>query len=441
MTIQFRCRFRLTEIDYLKLDSCRIFQIIILCCLLISGCATYAPPKTEPTEFHLRAETQNIGGVRVSAVVLSAEEGQQIFGSPLAKNNIQPIWLEIENQTDQEFVLMVLSIDPNYFSPGEAAWKSRSFGERGTDVKIQYFSKLGIPVVFPPLSTSSGFIYSNFDPGAKAIAVELVSEGQIRSFDFVLPIPGFDADFMRTDPENVYTPEEIRNLDLNMLRAYLESLPCCVLGGDRETPGDPVNLVVVGEGPHMLTTFVRRGWDLTETLTSDSAWQTIMSSIFGSRYRTSPVSPLYLFDRSQDVAFQKARATVDERNHLRLWRTPVNFEDTPVWVGQISRDIGIKLSSKTFVTHKIDPMVDEARFYVLLDIASSGNLGQAGYTKGVGHSSPKEPRYNYTNDQYFTDGLRMVLFLTEDEITYDKIHWYDWEEPTADIEMEEGHNK
>ena len=159
-----------------------------------------------------------------------------------------------------------------------------------------------------------------------------------------------------------------------------------------------------------------------------------MSSIFGSRYRTSPVSPLYLFDRSQDVAFQKARATVDERNHLRLWRAPVNYEGTPVWVGQISRDIGVKLSSKTFVTHKIDPIVDEARFYVLLDIASSGHLGQAGYTKGVGPSSPKEPRYNHTDDPYYTDGLRLILFLTEDDITYDRIHWYDWEVPPIDTD-------
>ena len=378
MTIGINCSFRITEIDYIKIDFCRIFHIIVLCCLLVSGCATYVPPKPQQTEFQSRAETQSIGEIRVSAVVLSAEESQQIFGSPLAQNHIQPIWIEVENQTDQEYVLMVLSIDPNYFSPGEAAWKSRSFGEGGTDVKIQYFSKQGIPVVFPPMSTSSGFVYSNFDPGVKAISVVLVSEGQIRRFDFVLPVPGFDADFMRTDPENIYPPEETRNLDLNMLPAYLESLPCCVLGGDRETPGDPLNLAIVGEGPHMLATFVRRGWDLTETLTSDSTWRTIMSSIFGSRYRTSPVSPLYLFDRAQDVAFQKARETVDERNHLRLWRAPVNYEGTPVWVGQISRDIGVKLSSKTFVTHTIDPMVDEARFYVLLDIASSGHLGQAG---------------------------------------------------------------
>ena len=199
MTICINCSFRITEIDYIKLDFCRIFHIIVLCCLLVSGCATYVPPKPQQTEFQSRAETQSIGEIRVSAVVLSAEESQQIFGSPLAQKHIQPIWIEVENQTDQEYVLMVLSIDPNYFSPGEAAWKSRSFGEGGTDVKIQYFSKQGIPVVFPPMSTSSGFVYSNFDPGVKAISVELVSEGQIRRFDFVLPVPGFDADFMRTN--------------------------------------------------------------------------------------------------------------------------------------------------------------------------------------------------------------------------------------------------
>jgi hypothetical protein len=405
------------------------------------GCATYQIPSIDEVPYKKRAQTQQEGDIRITAVVLSAEESQKVFGSPLAEENIQPIWLEVDNQTNQEYVLMVLSIDPNYFSPSEAAWKTRSLGERGTDVKIQYFSQQGIPVVFPPNSTSSGFVYTNFDPGAKAFAVELISEGQIRRFDFVLPVPGFEADFMRTDPENLYSSGEIRNLDLNDLRAYLESLPCCVLGGDRHTPGDPLNLVLVGESPHMLATFVRRGWDLTETLTSHSAWRTAMSSVFGSRYRTSPVSPLYLFDRSQDVALQKARATVDERNHLRLWRAPVNFQGTPVWVGQISRDIGVKLSSKTVVTHKIDPMVDEARLYVLLDIASSGHLGQAGYTKGVGHSSPKSPRYNYTDDPYYTDGLRLVLFLTEHDITYDKIQWYDWEVPAVDTEISEGDTK
>ena len=63
-------------------------------------------------------------------------------------------------------------------------------------------------------------------------------------------------------------------------------------------------------------------------------------------YRTSPVSPLYLFDRQQDLALQKIRGTVDERNHLRLWLAPVRVNGKSVWVGQISRDIGVKLAAK-----------------------------------------------------------------------------------------------
>lgn len=413
----------------------RIILTPVLIWLLVFGCATYLPPKSGPFDFRLRAKTQRDNGVRVSAVVLSAEESEQVFAAPMWKNAIQPIWLEVENQEDHKYVLMLLSIDPNYFSPAEAAWKTRSMGERGFDEKTQYFLKQHIPVIFPPNSTSSGFVYTNFDPGGKAFGVDLIAKGQIRSFEFILGVPGFQADYMKVSPESRYSPTEIQNLDLDGLRAYLESLPCCVFGGDRKTPGDPLNLVVVGEGVHVLTTFVRQGWDLTETLRAASAWRTAMSSVFGSRYRTSPVSPLYLFDRPQDGALQKARQTVDERNHLRLWRAPVNFEGTPVWVGQISRDIGVKLSSKTIVTHKIDPVVDEARLYVALDLLTSRYLGRFGYTKGVGHASFEAPRYNYTDDPYFTDGLRLVLFLSKNPVTYEEIQWLDWEDPLVEREQ------
>ena len=71
---------------------------------------------------------------------------------------------------------------------------------------------------------------------------------------------------------------------------------------------------------------------------------------------------------------QKARGSVDERNHLRLWLAPVTFRGEDVWVGQISRGIGIKLSSKTVVTHKIDPIIDEARYYLVVDLAASQSL-------------------------------------------------------------------
>jgi hypothetical protein len=111
-------------------------------------------------------------------------------------------------------------------------------------------------------------------------------------------------------------------------------------------------------------------------------WRTIGSSLFRSRYRTSPVSPLFYDGRRQDIALQKARGTVDERNHLRLWLTPLTYGGKEVWIGQISRDIGVRLSSRTFVTHKIDPQVDEASDYLAQDLLLSGSLAALGYVKG-----------------------------------------------------------
>ena len=58
-----------------------------------------------------------------------------------------------------------------------------------------------------------------------------------------------------------------------------------------------------------------------------------------------------------------ARGTViNERLHLRLWLTPLRYEGKPVWVGQISRDIGVRFTTKAWnlTTHRIDPDIDEA---------------------------------------------------------------------------------
>ena len=157
-------------------------------------------------------------------------------------------------------------------------------------------------------------------------------------------------------------------------------------------------------------------------------WQTMLSSLFGLTYRTSPISPLYLFERPQDIGFQKIRTNVDERNHLRLWLAPVLFEGKHVWVGQISRDIGVKFSRKTLVTHKIDPYVDEARSYVALDVARSQVLSAVGYVTGVGASYRPTARTNYTDDVYYTDGLRVVLLLDEERRALDEIEFLPWEE-------------
>lgn len=398
--------------------------------LSLAGCASFSVPDNPPSGFMDRAEIQASGDVQVRAAVLSEEEAAVYFATRLPRKHIQPVWLQIENHRDETLVLNPLALDKDYFSPSEAAWQSRGWGERKTDAKVRYFYHEHIPLRIPARSTVTGFVYTNLDPSAKSFSVQLHARDESFIFDFVMLVPGFEADFMRFDPQQRKLEQAaLPRLDLQGLRDYLEALPCCVKGGDNVTPGDPLNLVIVGQGDQVLASLVRRGWDLTETLTTRTAWKTVRSSLFASRYRTSPVSPLYLFDRPQDAALQKVRRNVDERNHLRLWRAAVTLEGNPVWVGQISRDIGIKLSSKTLVTHRIDPFVDEARNYILLDLLESQYAAFWGHVPGVERATTAKPRYNYTKDPYYTDGLRVVILLGEEPLNYDQIQQLGWEQP------------
>jgi len=410
------------------------WSIILVFLLLSSGC-TKTVHETDVTDFKSRAVVRTEGGVSVTSVVLSPGETVQSLGYPLADKDIQPIWVEIDNRENSEFLLMLLSVDPNYYSPSEVAWKFRNFDSpdvpeaNSLEQRADYFYDRHVPVLIPPRSLVSGFVYTNLDPGRKAYTIDLVGRNESKSLEFFQAVPGFQADYTRVDFRSLHANANRRDLNLSEFRDYLESLPCCTSGGDRKTPGDPLNLVFVGDGRIALAAFARRGWDLTETTRASSVGRMITSSVFKSQYRTSPVSPLYLFDREQDITLQKVRRNVDERNHMRLWRAPVNVNGDPVWVGQISRDIGVKLSGVTGITHKIDPLVDEARLYVTLDLMASGSLQAIGYARGVGPAGRSSGRTNYTKDPYYTDGNRAVLFVSGSRVPRNQIKYLDWEKP------------
>lgn len=397
---------------------------------LVLGCATFEPhPAAEP-DFLARAQTQQDANVRVTVAVPDRDEARRYFGVNVGGHAIQPVWIRIENLGDDEYVLLPVRMDPDYFSPGEAAWKSHFFlGGEANERMDAFFDEQHVAVVIPARASVSGFVYTNLDEGLKYVEVDLRGERSDARFDFQIEVPGIELDFQRFDWQAFFTETDFRDVDEAELRRYLEELPCCVLGGDRESPGDPMNIVVIAGQDQLGPPFLRRGWDPTETIRMRTAFGTAMSSVFGRTYRTSPVSALYVFDRPQDVALQKARDTVDERNHLRLWATPIRYEGKHVWVGQISRDIGVRPSRRTLVTHKIDPNVDEARFYLAQDLILSGRIAKFGYVKGVGAASMQEPRHNYTLDPYYTDGLRAVFVVSDDYTPFDEVEWLQWEDP------------
>jgi hypothetical protein len=233
------------------------------------------------------------------------------------------------------------------------------------------------------------------------------------------------------DLDKLYSTEFISELNLDELRAALEKLPCCTTDREGQRWGDPLNLVIIGEFKDVMATFARRGWLPAEETYSAAVWKTIKSYLFGSRYRYAPISSLYYEGRRHDFARQKPRRNIHERNHLRLWVSPLRFDGKPVFFGQISRDIGVRFTAKAWppVTHKIDPDVDEARTSLIEDFILSQSLARIGYVKGVGRCLPTKPRTNLTDDPYFTDGLRAVLVLEQGPVSLAQIRAFDWETP------------
>ena len=415
------------------------FWIVPLATLLLvmQACATAKPPPVNPLAFKSRTKSNVNEDVTVTVAVPTAAETQAIYGVELAAKRIQPVWLEVKNDSADTYWFLPSGLDPEYFSPSEAAFAFYSDNDESNRQLDEKFQKLNFQNPIREESTKSGYVLVNLDEGFKAVDIDLISRETVKSFSFIIADPDFKADFKLVNFETLYPAEDIINIeDQEELRRVLEELPCCTTNADGDEYGDPLNLVLIGEPNDLVPALVRRNWHTTEITWSRAILRTIKSFLQGERYRYSPISPLYVYGRRQDIGWQKARGTINQRNHMRFWLSPIRFRGQRVWVGQISRDIGVKftLKSPTISTHVIDPDVDEARRYFVEDLAYSQALARIGYVKGVGVVSREEPRMNLVDDPFYTDGLRAVLFFEQRPYTLSDIEQLHWETPSGYFE-------
>ena len=403
--------------------------LFLVACSSVPTSQVYSVPEGD---WEARISSQEKDGIKVSAAVPSAKESQEIFGKSLYEKGIQPVWLEVSNNRETRVSFLPVGLDPQYFSPLEVANSELKDREKATleSMVNEFYLNQGIGALeVKPGQTRSGFIFSKLDEGTKAFNVDIVGETGFETFTFFIPVPGLNIDHYNVDWKNLYSDDEWVDLDKDQLIEIVEKMPCCVTDKKGEGSGDPLNLVVIGYPADIYTAFIRAGWDETETVTKTSMMKTIGSFLSGGEYRYSPVSGLYVFGRPQDVAFQKARENIHERNHLRLWMSRARFEGVPVFMGQISRDIGVRFTWKTITTHKIDPNVDDTREGLLENLAYSQSLEKFAYVGGVGEVSMDQPKGNLTGDPWFTDGYRIVLWVTSKPVSIDNVDSVEWRIP------------
>jgi hypothetical protein len=412
----------------------------------------YSPEREERTYLD-RAEIREDANFSVLASVLANSESERYFGVPLARRGIQPVWLEITNKSAQPSRLRLASVDPNYYPPLEAAYVNHfhiarrlmGFGAlawvffpllillpfkliaaRMANGRMNvYFQQHGFGYgLIQPDETVSGFVFTSLDEGNKQFTVKLLGGTESTEFAFSIPVPGLKVDHGNRPFEEIARSQHATECDEAELRRRIVALPRSTTNGKSSLEGDPLNLVVIGDFDTVLNGFGAR-WDETEAITLKSCLRMSKAFVLGSSYRYSPVSSLFVDGRCQDFALQKARQTINERLHLRLWLTPLRYQSQPVWIGQISRDIGVRFTPKTWnlTTHKVDPDVDDARDSLLDELLESGRVAMVGYVPGAQAASRTAPRHNLTGDPYFTDGRRAVVMFAIARMTPTFVKW------------------
>jgi hypothetical protein len=417
-----------------KILIAAIAVIAFAAMLAIVDSFEFSPDPSDASTFVARAQQKYVSGIKVNVSALGTSESRRFFGENLAAHNIQPVWLSIENETDDQFAFLPIAMDPDYYSPYEVSYRFHGVlslvANRARD---EFFLKQNIASILPPHSKTTGFVYGTLDAGIKYAHIVIAGQKRAESFDFALPVPGPEFVGTNIGADKIYPDRKIEDLDLGSLRTTLAKQVCCTTNADGTRNGDPLNLVVVEGRQSPIVPFISRGWHLARQLDLASAIETARAFIFRDEFLTSPVSPLYVFNRKEDFVLQKARSTINERVHARFWLTPYTFEGRKVWIGQVSRDIGVRLTFQTWnlTTHKIAPDVDFDRAYMLQDVLMSEFIERYGYVDGVGAAPAAAPRLNLTGDPYYTDGLRAVIFLSNQMTPLGNVERLPWEVPLA----------
>jgi len=417
-----------------------VFGLFVACTL--TACATTARLEPQPSPaVSEEAKSAEKDGVRVMADILGDLEAEERFGVDLASRNLQALWIRIENGSPRRLWFLTAALDPDYYTANETALlfsDTLSDAERAT--LTRFLDEYAPSLAINPGQSTEGFILADRHEGGRYLNIELSGHETLLRFGFAIPVADGYFDFESLSPNRIYPKSERPDLSEAELRSALRELPCCTSDASGERNADPLNIAIVGSFEEMMAALARSGWSFTHRISLSTVGRLIQATLAGKPYHVAPVSSLYVFGRRQDIALQRARSSISQRNHMRLWLAPYTHGGRSVWVGQISRDIGVKITSKspTFTTHVIDPYVDEAREYLLQALLHHHSVERFGFVAGIGEATPENPSTNLTDDPYYTDGLRLVVLLARQPIPphqADNLHWKE-----LDIAVSEGEN-
>ncbi|WP_271986429.1 LssY C-terminal domain-containing protein [Pseudoclavibacter terrae] len=178
--------------------------------------------------------------------------------------------------------------------------------------------------------------------------------------------------------------------------------------------GDPINLGLLGHEAELHEAMRAAGWTRADDISLRTSLGIISSTVTRRSYDEAPVSPLFLFGRQQDFAYQQEVAgNPAKRHHVRFWKCPDGWllpGGTRVdWLaaGTFDRAVGFSLFTLQ-VTHKIDADTDVERDHIVATVLEGTPRASVAILKdfSTGYHSR-----NGGGDSIRTDGNLPVLQL------------------------------
>ena len=163
--------------------------------------------------------------------------------------------------------------------------------------------------------------------------------------------------------------------------------------------GDPVNLAVLGREAQVHQAMSAAGWTRADDLSLTTGRKIVTSTLRRRSYAEAPVSPLLLFDRQQDFAYQQEVAgSPSKRHHVRFWRCPSEWMlpggHQVDWLaaGTYDRSVGLSLFTLQ-VTHKIDTQTDIERDHIVDSVLRRRGRCRSAGDPGLLHRLPLPQRW------------------------------------------------
>lgn len=179
-------------------------------------------------------------------------------------------------------------------------------------------------------------------------------------------------------------------------------------------PGDPLNVGLIGDEETVVGAMLNAGWDPADPVTLRSSLRIARSVVLDRPYVDAPVSPLFLFGRKQDLAFQQPVGnSARQRHHVRFWRSvELGRAGVPLWIGSVTFDRSVGLSHRTGqITHHVAPDIDEERNHLIDELRDHGDLTELYQVTGVGATLVGR---NGGGDLYYTDGELTIGVLARE---------------------------